>query len=152
MAQEIIQTQEQKLAQQQRLSQQQMLQVKLLEMPLAELEQKVRMELDDNPALESKTPEQNDNFEPEAPADDKDDGMNEYEREERQDEITPRWSDWVATMRCPKWADMVAVAERNKNTNRCRRRPKHLLRHAERADGHARHHRKAEANHGLYHL
>ncbi|MCR4853650.1 MAG: RNA polymerase factor sigma-54 [Prevotella sp.] len=87
MAQEIIQTQEQKLAQQQRLSQQQMLQVKLLEMPLAELEQKVRMELDDNPALESKTPEQNDNFEPEAPADDKDDGMNEYEREERQDEI-----------------------------------------------------------------
>jgi len=36
MAQKLIQTQEQKLAQQMRLSQQQMLQVRLLEMPLTE--------------------------------------------------------------------------------------------------------------------
>ena len=37
----------------QRLTQQQMLVVKLLEMPLTELEQSVTAELDDNPALES---------------------------------------------------------------------------------------------------
>ena len=37
MAQELIQTQEQKLQQVQRLTQQQMLQVRLTEMPVAEL-------------------------------------------------------------------------------------------------------------------
>ncbi len=52
MAQKLIQTQTQAQTQQQRLSQQQMLQVKLLEMPLAELEQNITVELDDNPALE----------------------------------------------------------------------------------------------------
>lgn len=39
----------------QRLSQQQMLQVKLLEMPVTELEQNISAELDDNPALEVST-------------------------------------------------------------------------------------------------
>ena len=53
MAQKLIQTQEQKQVQAQRLTQQQMLMVKLLEMPLTELEQSVEAELDDNPALES---------------------------------------------------------------------------------------------------
>lgn len=53
----LIQTQEQKLQQMQRLSQQQMLQVHLLEMPLTELEQSVNAELDDNPALETTSPE-----------------------------------------------------------------------------------------------
>ena len=48
----LIQTQQQKLVQQQRLSAQQILQVKLVEMPLAELEQHVQAEVDDNPALE----------------------------------------------------------------------------------------------------
>lgn len=52
MAQTLIQTQEQKLLQQQRLTQQQMLQVRLTEMPVAELEENVNAELDDNPALE----------------------------------------------------------------------------------------------------
>ena len=52
MAQKLIQTQEQVQVQVQRLSQQQMLQVRLLEMPLTELEQSVTAELDDNPALE----------------------------------------------------------------------------------------------------
>ena len=52
MAQEQIQIQEQRQLQVQRLSQQQMLQVKLLEMPLTELEESVNAELDDNPALE----------------------------------------------------------------------------------------------------
>ena len=53
MVQKLIQTQAQKQAQVQRLTQQQMLVVKLLEMPLTELEQSVTAELDDNPALES---------------------------------------------------------------------------------------------------
>lgn len=45
MAQEQIQIQTQKQQQVQRLSQQQMLQVKLLEMPLTELEESVNAEL-----------------------------------------------------------------------------------------------------------
>ena len=57
MAQELIQTQAQKLQQLQRLSAQQMLQVKLLEMPITELENSINAELDDNPALESETPD-----------------------------------------------------------------------------------------------
>ena len=57
MAQELIQTQEQKLQQVQRLTQQQMLQVKLTEMPVAELEENVKAELDDNPALEVVSPD-----------------------------------------------------------------------------------------------
>lgn len=61
MAQKLIQTQTQKLAQQQRLSQQQMLFVKLLEMPLTELEENVTTELDDNPALEAETPDMAEN-------------------------------------------------------------------------------------------
>lgn len=52
MAQEFTQIQTQQQQQVQRLSQQQMLQVKLLEMPLTELEQNIAAELDDNPALE----------------------------------------------------------------------------------------------------
>ena len=54
MVQKLIQTQAQKQVQVQRLTQQQMLVVKLLEMPLTELEQSVTAELDDNPALESR--------------------------------------------------------------------------------------------------
>ncbi|MGI6232256.1 MAG: RNA polymerase factor sigma-54 [Prevotella sp.] len=54
MAQRLIQNQTQQQVQQQRLTQQQMLEVKLLEMPLAQLEQNVAAELDDNPALEEK--------------------------------------------------------------------------------------------------
>lgn len=53
MTQKLIQTQEQKLQQLQRLSAQQMLQVKMLEMPLNELEDNINAELDDNPALET---------------------------------------------------------------------------------------------------
>ncbi len=57
MAQKLIQTQEQKLQQVQRLSAQQMLQVRLLEMPLTELEENINAELDDNPALETISPD-----------------------------------------------------------------------------------------------
>lgn len=55
MTQRLIQTQEQKLQQLQRLTAQQMLQIRLLEMPLTELEESIKAELDDNPALERDT-------------------------------------------------------------------------------------------------
>ena len=57
MDQKLVQTQVQKQLQVQRLSQQQMLQVRLLEMPLTELEESVNAELDDNPALEASSSE-----------------------------------------------------------------------------------------------
>ena len=52
MRNENVTIQEQKAVQQQRLSAYQMLQVKLLEMPLPQLEETIRAELDDNPALD----------------------------------------------------------------------------------------------------
>lgn len=87
MAQKLVQTQEQKLAQVQRLSQQQMLNVHLLEMPLTELEESINAELDDNPALEKGDEEM-----PESTVDDRldsqdDDFDTENEREERQDAL-----------------------------------------------------------------
>lgn len=57
MSQKLIQSQEQKAVQVQRLTQQQMLAVRLLEMPLTELEQSVQAEIDDNPAMESSSPD-----------------------------------------------------------------------------------------------
>lgn len=57
MAQKLIQAQNQQQVQTQRLTQQQMMVVRMLEMPLAEFEQNVMAELDDNPALESIAPD-----------------------------------------------------------------------------------------------
>ena len=89
MSQRLIQSQEQKLVQQQRLTQQQMLQVKLLEMPLAELEESVRTELDDNPALEALPNEEAPDYEAADMAADPTEGdaLDDYEREERQDAL-----------------------------------------------------------------
>lgn len=55
MAQELILTQEQQLTQQQqqRLTAQQVMLVRMLEMPLAQFEQNVQTEMDENPALEA---------------------------------------------------------------------------------------------------
>ncbi|MGI6223772.1 MAG: RNA polymerase factor sigma-54 [Prevotella sp.] len=52
MAQKLVQTQTQRQVQQLHLSQQQLLNIKLLEMPLTKLEESVKAEMDDNPALE----------------------------------------------------------------------------------------------------
>ena len=52
MAQRLIQEQTQKQQQLQRLSSQQMLQIRLLSMPIAKLEEHISAEIDDNPALE----------------------------------------------------------------------------------------------------
>ena len=52
MRQGLIQTQSQQQTLSQTLSPQQLLQVRLLELPLNELEQRINAEMDDNPALE----------------------------------------------------------------------------------------------------
>lgn len=93
MAQELIQTQKQEQKLQQRLSQQQMLQVKLLEMPLAELEENVSVELSDNPALETEPTDSSEYADvPEygdaAEGGDRQESFEEQsEREERQDAL-----------------------------------------------------------------
>lgn len=87
MAQNQIQVQEQVQCQVQRLSQQQMLQVKLLEMPLTELEQSVMAELDDNPALESNSEEGDLNDTMDIPEAADDDFDSQKEKEERQDAL-----------------------------------------------------------------
>lgn len=93
MSQKLIQTQTQKQQQLLRLTAQQMLQVKLLEMPLTELEQSVNAELDDNPALERTDDEEalnnnsaeNDNEHNDTAGDE--DYEQEHEREEREDAL-----------------------------------------------------------------
>ena len=84
MAQKLIQTQAQQQVQQQRLSQQQMLQVRLLEMPLAELEQSVNTELDDNPALEEKSNDPDDSLDA-MPNDNDDYGETDEEKSEKEE-------------------------------------------------------------------
>ena len=53
------QLQEQQQVQQQRMNAQQVLLVHLLEMPLAQIEQRVQAEMDENPALESERDDDN---------------------------------------------------------------------------------------------
>ncbi len=88
MSQKLIQSQEQKTVQVQKLTQQQMLAVRMLEMPLTELEQSVQAEIDDNPAMESiatdaaECPEAAEY--PDGAEEDGTAAMSETEREERQ--------------------------------------------------------------------
>ena len=87
MAQEQVQIQEQKQQQVQRLSQQQMLQVKLLEMPLTELEESINAELDDNPALEKGREDREQLEETNEIESDNDDFDVQQEQQERQDAL-----------------------------------------------------------------
>lgn len=94
MAQELVQTQEQQqqLLQQQRLTAQQVMVVRMLEMPLAQLEQNVQAEMDENPALEGETPDE-ENTDNTGVADDNAEEQGEAsfeeqeERQEREDEL-----------------------------------------------------------------
>ena len=88
MQQKLTQQQIQEQRQQtlQRLSQQQMLQVKLLEMPLAQLEQNVISEMDDNPALERNVEEENYPYD-EPTANETENYEQMTEREEREQEL-----------------------------------------------------------------
>ena len=82
------QIQEQRLTQQQKLTQsitqQQLLQAQLTELPITQLLERIKTEMDDNPALELSPEENLDNLDPlenlDAPKNDTDD----YEQEERQ--------------------------------------------------------------------
>ena len=88
MGQKLIQTQKQEQKLQQRLSAQQMLQVKLREMPLAELEQSVSMEIDDNPALETSSPDDALGDRQDVPEEEHEESFEEQtEREEREDAL-----------------------------------------------------------------
>lgn len=86
LQQSTVQNQEQKLLQQQRLTAQQILQVRMLEMPLAQIEQAVKSELCDNPALEAEYQEPDyseEAYEPEESAD----SAEEQERLDREDAL-----------------------------------------------------------------
>lgn len=91
MAQELKLEQELKLLQTQKLTAQQMLTVHLLEMPLAQLEEAVEAEIDDNPALEvAPSDEQgfDSNRDNEAPeSDDSESFEQKTEREERAEQL-----------------------------------------------------------------
>ncbi|MCD8306041.1 MAG: RNA polymerase factor sigma-54 [Prevotella sp.] len=81
------QTQEQKILQQQRITQQHLLGVRLLGMPLAELEQSVNAELDENPALERAADDETLDSIDETGDFDEENAAAKEEREERQDEL-----------------------------------------------------------------
>ncbi len=93
MSQEMVQTQEQQLVQvqTQRLTAQQVLAVRMLEMPLAQLEEAIQKELLENPGLEAN--EDHSEMDMYGPADDgdnaeySDDEVSREEREERRDEL-----------------------------------------------------------------
>lgn len=88
MAQKLIQEQVLKQQLQQRLSAQQMLQVKLLEMPLTELEGSINAELDDNPALETGNENENENDTlNDIRNENLDDSENDYDADSRQDAL-----------------------------------------------------------------
>lgn len=82
-----VQSQEQTLKQTQTFSQQQLLQAQLVELPVAQLVERVRAEMDDNPALEIATGEDPADWKAEETADDtisEEDFATQHEREERQ--------------------------------------------------------------------
>ena len=84
MPQRLEQTERQELKQKLRLSSQQMLQVKLIGMSIAELEEKIKTELYDNPALETSAPTGEGDLETDAFGG----GDEEHtEQEEREDEF-----------------------------------------------------------------
>jgi RNA polymerase sigma-54 factor len=90
MAQSIIQTQSQQQSTLQTLSPQQLLQVKILELPINELEERVKTEMDDNPALEVSA--ESDDYSANAENDDsgedeEEDFEKSQERDDRQSEL-----------------------------------------------------------------
>ena len=88
MAQELVQTQEQQLVQQQqqRLNAQQVMMVRMLEMPLPQLEQNIQTEMDENPALEGDSFNDNEN-ENENGSENDGEGMEGDEETDRRDEL-----------------------------------------------------------------
>ena len=91
MAQELTQTQEQQMVQeqQQRLNAQQVMVIRLLEMPIAQLEQNVQTEMDENPALEAKSDDMDNAIVNDIVHDNDNDSDSDSseEQEERRDEL-----------------------------------------------------------------
>ena len=89
------QTQEQQLSQSlrqtQSITQQQLLQAQLTEMPMAQLMERIRTEMDDNPALESSGTDEENDWHDDEPSDTDTDTNEDYEqrneREERNDAL-----------------------------------------------------------------
>lgn len=83
-----VQNQEQSLKQTQIFSQQQLLQAQLVELPVTQLMERVRAEMDDNPALEIATSDDVSEWKSEETSDDialrEEDFVSQHEREERQ--------------------------------------------------------------------
>lgn len=112
----LVQTQEQKQEQRQRLTQQQMLQVRLLEMPLAEFEQNVKAEIDDNPALEP-VANDSDGYD-EAPStldseEEEEDFEKRSEEEERSDELDMVLQNMMSDDEMPVASGMYARMNQN---------------------------------------
>ena len=82
------QIQEQRLTQQQKLTQsitqQQLLQAQLIELPITQLLERIKTEMDDNPALELSPEENLDNLDPLENLDTPKNDTDDYEQEERQ--------------------------------------------------------------------
>lgn len=87
MPQKLIQEQVQKQTQVQRLSAQQMLQIRLLEMPLTELEASIQAEIDDNPALEASDMEPTEGMDFMDSVDETENFEQKNEREEREEAL-----------------------------------------------------------------
>lgn len=112
MPQRLEQTERQELKQKLRLSSQQMLQVKLIGMSIAELEEKIKTELYDNPALETSAPTDEGEGEGDLEMDAFGGGDEEHtEEEEREDEFEKALEDIGID------EEMSGVSSRERNTD-----------------------------------
>lgn len=112
MPQRLEQTERQELKQKLRLSSQQMLQVKLIGMSIAELEEKIKTELYDNPALETSAPTDEGEGEGDLETDAFGGGDEEHtEQEEREDEFEKALEDIGID------EEMSGVSSRERNTD-----------------------------------
>lgn len=105
MPQRLLQQQEQVQRTVQRLTAQQMQQVRLLEMPLAELEQDIEAQLGENPALESEDHDEDvPMMESDAPNRDDEDFETRTEREEREEALDAALDRFGSDDRMPDYA------------------------------------------------
>ncbi len=97
MAQHLSQHHEQKQTLQQRLTKEQLLAVRVLELPVTALEQKVNAELDDNPALERGDADEGQEVDTSSSWTD-DDGADDYETAEEREERADALNDALEAM------------------------------------------------------
>ncbi len=110
-----------------------MLQVKLLEMPLTELEESINAELDDNPALESENPDDmlSESYDGDSPLEHDADSSNsdsdtdsddayeaQSEKEEKKTSSTRHWKASDRMTRCPITAPTNTATRTQPNTKK----------------------------------